>query len=750
MINLNYSSIYQYQMQNSTAKINESELTTIRGVLNRVTFRNSENGYSVLQVSIPDEREPVTLVGNCNDPKVGATLLAKGHFVEHPKFGRQFKAVTVTEVPPTTADGIERYLASGLIKGIGDKTAQRLVETFGDQTLEVIYRDPQQIAKVPGIGRNKAKIIHEAFAAKQEAQETVRFLVEHGMSPLLAQKIFDQYKSKTIEVISKDPYILARQMRGIGFLTADNIAMQLGLKPDSPQRLKAGIYYALEKASDDGHCFLPENELNKRSQILLGLEEAVDLSPHLGSLIEEGFVTRREDAIYLQHLFQSEKFVANFVSGRLNEIVSDLDTTSIDAAIVEASENLGIKFSAEQERAVHEAVKFPLMLITGGPGCGKTTLIKALSHVFRKAGKRLLLAAPTGRAAQRISQVCDYPASTIHRLLKFEPRTGGFLHGINEPLIADIIIVDEASMIDIHLAKDLFSAISPNAKIILVGDKDQLPSVGPGKVFADLISAREVKSINLSQLFRRSEDSNINLVAHMINSGIMPQIPEPDGITKSDSYFIAKREASEASNVIESLMADQITRKFGIPLSEICVLTPSNRGPLGTIELNKKLQARINPVERVGEDNQIEVGETTFRVGDRVCQRVNNYQLDNFGVFNGDLGQVYSIDKSERRMVVELWDGRLIKYEGAELSQLSLAYCVTVHRSQGSEIPCVILALSDSHFTLLERQLIYTAVTRAKKLLIVVGSKRALAMGSKRTSAHKRCTYLRQLIAEKS
>ena len=736
-------------MENSTAKTEEGDQQIVRGILNRVTFRNPTNGYSVLQVSIPDSSELLTVVGTCNDPKVGTNLLVKGVYKEHPKFGKQLSAVSITEIAPTTPEGIEKYLGSGLIKGVGNKTAQRLVEIFGDRTLEVIYQEPERIAQIPGIGRNKAELIHKAFSEKKESQETIRFLVERGISANLSQRIFDLYKSKTIETISRDPYLLARQLRGVGFTTADNIALNLGLRPDSPQRLKAGIYYALEKASEEGHCFLPENELHKKARLLLGLEDAVDLDEHLESLIQENFIVRRDSALYLRNLYQAESFVSQFIISRLDELQNpEIDEKAVRSSLDEAARVLGIKFSFEQENAVFEAVKHPLMLITGGPGCGKTTLIKALSAVFRAAGKKLLMAAPTGRAAQRMAQVSNLTASTIHRLLKYDPRTGKFLHGINDPLIADVVIVDESSMIDVNLAKDLFSAIPRNAILILVGDKDQLPSVGPGKVFADLIASRNVKTVSLSHLFRRSDESHINAIAHMINSGLMPDIPEPDGITKADAYFISKRNPEETATVIESLVAEQITRKFSIPLSDITVLTPSNRGPLGTIELNKRLQSRLNPLKLTGEDHEIEVGDNIFRVGDRVCQRVNNYQIDSFGVYNGDLGQIYSIDKSARRVVVELWDGRLIKYESSELTQLSLAYSVTVHRSQGSEISCVVLALTDSHFTLLERQLIYTAVTRAKKLLIIVGSKRALAIGCKRASTHKRCTYLRELVLE--
>lgn len=724
-----------------------NEESTVTGVISRVTFHNPENGYSVLQVSTPRKLEAVTVVGTFLKPSQGINIHARGRFITHNRFGDQFQASVITEIVPSTLEGIEKYLSSGLIKGIGPKTAQRLMEKFGENTLEVICREPEKIAAVPGIGKAKAKLIHNTCAEQRESQDTMRFLVEHGISPKLGQKIIDKYKNKTIEIISNDPYLLARQLRGVGFQTADRIALQLGVKAESPQRLKAGLYYALERAADDGHCFLPPSELFRRASALLGIGNETDLSEALEELIREDFITRRDETVYLKHLAAAEDFVAKFIAQRsMLETENEIGAEDINSALKAAASELEIEFSQDQKEAVYAAARNSVIVITGGPGCGKTTLIKALSHLFRGANLRLMLAAPTGRAAQRMAQVCEYPASTIHRLLKYDPRSGTFTFGINDPLPADAVIVDEASMIDISLAKDLFSAIPKNAKLILVGDKDQLPSVGPGRVFADLIASQQIKTIQLTKLFRRAEDSNINDIAFMINSGLAPNIPEPDGVTKTDSYFIPKRDPEDAAHTIQRLVSDHIPRKFSIKLADITVLTPSNRGVLGTVELNKGLQAKLNPPTALGIDGELEVGDNIFRIGDRVCQRVNNYQIDPHGVFNGDVGQIYSIERAARRMVVELWDGRLIKYESGDLHQLSLAYAVTVHRSQGSEIPCVVLALTDAHFTLLERQLIYTAVTRAKKLLILVGSKRALEIACRRINTQKRCTALKERI----
>ncbi len=719
----------------------------IRGTVQRVTFRNAENGYSVLQVSLPDQADPLTVVGNCLDLSVGTNIVVRGTYKDHPKFGRQFTARSITETTPETTDGLIKYLGSGVVKGVGEKTAERIVAEFGTNTMEVIYRHPEKLEALEGIGKHKAKLITEAFAGQSEMREIMKFLIEHNISQNLATKIFEKYGSRSVEMLSKDPYLLSRTggLRGVGFMTADSIALNLGLSTDAPQRIKAGIFFALEKSVDEGHCFLNEATLAQRARHLLGVSDHVDLEPYLNELLDEGVIEREDDAFFLKTLFRAEEFVASFIAPRCQPFETPIIEDGIVNECLSAAENeLGITFSREQREAVSYATHYPLLLITGGPGCGKTTIIKGLSLLFKMASKRLVLAAPTGRAAQRMSQVCGMPASTIHRLLRFDPSNGSFIHGIQDPLPIDAIIVDESSMIDLLLAKDLFSAIPKNATLILVGDRDQLPSVGPGRVFADLLSLSEIKTVSLSRLFRRAEESAITSIAHSINSGIVPTIPEPDGITKSDAYFIKKNDPEEAAVTVEKLVFDQIPKKFGIPARDIIVLTPSNRGPLGVLALNKRLQARLNPPQ--DSESELEHGETIFRVGDRVCQRVNNYQIDATGVYNGDAGDVYGVDKKTRTVTVELWDGRLLKYDSGALFQISLAYATTVHRSQGSEIPCVVLVLHESHFTLLERQLIYTGVTRAKKLLVVVGSPRALQIASKKTTTTKRGTRLRDRI----
>ncbi|RMG39346.1 MAG: ATP-dependent RecD-like DNA helicase [Candidatus Dadabacteria bacterium] len=722
----------------------------IRGVVRRVTFRNPENGYAVLKVDLPESNEQITVVGTCLNPNVGQNLLIRGDYTVHPRFGKQFQAESIQEVEPSSAEGISKYLASGLIKGVGEKTADKIVAHFGTDALQILKTQPERISEVPGIGRKKAAKIAASVKDNQDLQEVMRFLLEHNISSGLASRIYERYKNRTVEILSRDPYLLARDMRGVGFATADSIAMNLGLEHDSPERLKAGVYYALEKGADDGHCYLTLDTLLVRARTLLGLGEEYDLSGALEALIKEGSVIKDEERIYLRHLYRAEIFVADFIGQRTAPYETPLVSERlIERALTQAQEELNISFSAEQREAALAASRYPFLVVTGGPGCGKTTVIRALSRIFQYAEKRLALTAPTGRAAQRMSQVTGLPASTIHRLLKYDPIKRGFLHGLNKPLAVDAVIVDEASMIDILLARDLFSAIPREATLILVGDKDQLPSVGPGRVFADLIALKEIKTITLNRLFRRAKESTINTIAHMINSGLTPQIPEPDGVTRSDAYFIAKKDPQKACSLIESLVAEQIPKKFKIPSNEIVVLTPTNRGPLGTQVLNQRLQERLNPEGFMNNTAGVKVGHYTLRPGDRVCQRVNNYNIDSYGVFNGDNGIIYSVDPVGKKVVVELWDGRLITYDESNISQLSLAYAITVHRSQGSEIPCVVLALHDSHYTLLERQLIYTAVTRAKKLLIVVGSKRALMLASKRMGSKKRLTALSELVKKR-
>ncbi|NLF25941.1 MAG: AAA family ATPase, partial [Deltaproteobacteria bacterium] len=485
---------------------------------------------------------------------------------------------------------------------------------------------------------------------------------------------------------------------------------------------------------------------------LLGLAGYYDFGPYLEELLNEGLVAKDGDAFYLKQLLEAENFVAAFVADRCAARPSNLTKELVAACLAKSQHELNIKYTFEQREAVFLATTSPLLIITGGPGCGKTTTIRALAAAFQAMGKVLALAAPTGKAAQRMAQLCSYPASTIHRLLKFDPRSGRFKYGINAPLCVgdaderrvEALIIDETSMVDLALAKDLFAAIPKDAHLVLVGDKDQLPSVGPGRVFAELLSTPQIKKVVLSQIFRRSDESGITTAAHSINSGIVPNIPVPDGITRSDIYLIERSDPEEAARMVENLVADQIPKKFNFSSTDITVLTPSNRGPLGTIQLNRRLQERLNPPKP--NRKELEVRGEKFRLRDRVCQRVNNYQIDQEGVFNGDTGEIYTIDTQKKSMQVELWDGRLINYEGANLSQLSLCYALSVHRSQGSEMPCVVLVLHESHYSLLERQLLYTAVTRAKQLLIVVSTRKALSIATRRATTKRRCTRLQARI----
>lgn len=772
----------------------DSQEEVIKGTVERLAFKNVQNGYVVLSVKVDQHRWPITVVGTAPTVEAGGSISARGVFKEHAKFGRQFVASSISEIRPTGSKEIERYLASGVIKGIGAETAKRIVEVYGDDTLEILYQEPDRIGEIKGVGKSKAKLLSKAFREQKGLHQVLQFLVGHGVSTGLANRIYERYENRALEMLNRDPYILAYELKGVGFIKADNIALKIGIALDAPERIRAGLLYALDDAADDGHCYLPEEELITQAVKLLGLSsrsssanldrsnrrlgtsnfgaasesssgdmqdtsgmngesgisqldtsqlrhEDLDFKAAIAYLASLDKVVVDEFGVHSVALHRAEQIVQGFIDERTQPTDKELiKTATVENALNEAAESLAITFSEEQRQAVFEAARRRFLVITGGPGCGKTTLIKALSVLFERADMRLLLAAPTGRAAQRMAQVCGSDAKTIHRLLGFDPRVGRFRHGLDEPLEADAVIVDEASMLDVRLAASLFQALDKDTILILVGDKDQLPSVGPGRLFADLIECTDTRVIKLSRLYRRDVHSTINDVAHTINAGMVPTIPQPDGNTKADAYFIPKNSPEEAAETIERLIADQLPKKFGFASDEIMLLTPSNRGPLGTVILNSRLQAKLNPRD---ERPIVRFGDNELRCDDRVCQRVNNYQIDEGGVFNGDLGKVYEVLPNDQGVVVDLWDGRLVKYTSGEISQLSLAYAMTVHRSQGSEIPCVVLALHDSHYMLLERQLIYTAVTRAKKLLVIVGSRRALALATRRTTASERYTSIR-------
>ena len=733
---------------NYSSKIEKQK---IRGVVTKVTFNNPETGFSIIEIDAAQSTMPVKLVGEKLPLTTGTELIATGYFREHPKFGHQFKVDYYETVAPSTKEGMKKFLGSGFITGIGEKTAEQIVNHFGISALDVIFKTPEKLKEINGIGSKKTKQIFDSIKEHQSELEVRRYFSEIGISPNLTQKIIAKYKDQALEIVKNNPYQLAYDLKGIGFLKADEIGKNQNIPHNSPDRIKAGLYYTLSQATNDGHSYLTKDDLISRSKVLLNLSSLEDFEQVFTELVNDKMIIDEDSCIYLKYLHSAEKYVANFFKERIQKnIQKKISDEQIRAGIKKSELDFNIQLTEEQKEAVSLSSQSPVSIITGGPGCGKTTVIRSIVNSFLKAKKTIALAAPTGKASQRMSEVSGIPSSTIHRLLRYDPFKGTFYYSFENPLIfesefddpkeIDLLIIDESSMIDLELAKSLFSALSSNTNLVLVGDKDQLPSVGPGRVFADLIASELIPTIILKKLFRRAETSYITTAAHQVNKGQMPNLPVPDGKEKKDAYFIQRKNPEDIASLVESLVADQIPNKFGIPAEHISVLTPINRGIIGTAELNKKLQNKLNPSKT--NEPKILSGQNEFRINDLVCQRVNNYTIDIDGVFNGDIGKIIDIDLPKKEMIVKLWDNRHINYDQSNIGQLSLSYAISIHRSQGSEIPCVVLCLHESQFTLLDRQLLYTAITRAKKLLIIVGSQKALNIACQRAQSFKRTSNL--------
>lgn len=741
----------------------------LKGTVERITYRNEENGFSVLKVSKNGDNvlfdKNYTLVGSIpSTVSEGSSFVARGVWQSHPKFGAQFKAYSFSEAAPTGTDAIKRYLSSGLIKGVGEKIAEKIVAHFGEETMNILEDDPDRLEEVSGLGRTKIQEIKTTWIEKKEEREVLLFFQNYAISTALARRIYNVYRSKSIEVVRANPYVLCQQVWGIGFATADKIAVAIGLDPKSKDRLIAGLSYTLSSAEQDGHTYLPEEVLIEKSKALLAITEGDLLKNALSSAELQGLVIKLEDKYYDPEVFYFERKAAELIANRIKttevkkipdwiieEVINAKTVTSITGKKDIDSDNEStttetkvISLSNEQKEAVRLAASSSLLVITGGPGCGKTTVVSSIGALFKKAGLTIRLAAPTGRAAQRLQELCGIEASTIHRLLKFDPIRKTFIYDEGDQLPFDVLILDESSMLDIPLAASLLKAVGRNTKLIFVGDKDQLPSVGPGLFFSDLLKLDQVPKVFLTKLFRRAEESSINDIAYQINMGVVPNIPEPDGSGIKDAYFMKVDSPEQAANLIERLVAEQVPKKFHVKPSEITVLSPMNQGELGIISLNQKLQNKLVPTKET--TPVVKVGNAEFRVGDRVCQRVNNYNIHEAGVFNGEQGIVFGIDTEEKAVFVRLWDNREIKYSIENIPQLDLAYALTIHRSQGSEVPVVILVLHDSHAIMLERQLVYTAVTRAKKLLIVVGTRSAIARSAKRIKSSKRYTGFKDMV----
>lgn len=723
--------------------------STIQGQIERVTFHNEENGFSTLRLKMSGHREIVTAVGSIMAPMPGQVIRATGDWINHPKYGEQFSILQYTTLVPATITGIEKYLGSGLIKGIGPVMAKRIVKLFGKDTLDIIEQSVERLSEVDGIGEKRIGLIRKAWSDQKRIREVMVFLQGHGVSSTYAAKIFKQYGDDSIQIVKANPYRLAMDIFGIGFITADKIAESLGFEKNSHVRAEAGTIYVLHQTSDDGHVYYPQSQLIGKSVEMLVVDRdivvsAIQTLAATKRVIIEDF--HAEDAtpgveetpgVYLFKFHVSETGIAS----RLKLLMKRPHSRRpIDAqkAVNWIQEKLSLSLAPNQIEAVKSALINKVMVITGGPGTGKTTIIKAILGIFERIGIRVLLAAPTGRAAKRMSEATGREAKTIHRLLEFSPASGGFQKNEENPLNCDLLIVDEASMIDTVLMYRLLKAIPPEATFIMVGDVNQLPSVGPGSVLSDIIESGAVPVVRLNEIFRQAQDSSIVVNAHLINNGSMPKLDRPSS-GRNDFYFIEKNEPEDALKIILDLVCGRIQNAFGFdPVDDIQILTPMNRGIVGTSNLNLELQKALNPRE-----DGVTRGGRVFRVDDKVMQIRNNYDKE---VFNGDIGRIVRIDQEDQEVMIG-FDGRHVSYDYSELDEIVLAYAVSVHKSQGSEYPCVVIPIMTQHYVLLQRNLVYTAITRGKQLVVVVGSKKALSIAVKNNKTLKRYTHLKQRLS---
>ncbi|MBP7275170.1 MAG: ATP-dependent RecD-like DNA helicase [Kiritimatiellae bacterium] len=709
----------------------------LHGYVERVTYRNEENGFCVIRVKARGHRELVALVGTIAEINPGEWLEAEGEWVRDPRHGPQFKATTVRLTQPDTVEGIEKYLGSGMIHGIGPIYAKKLVQKFGRDVFTIIEKFSARLREVPGIGPQRRDAIKNAWAEHKHIREIMAFLFSHGASTARALRIYKTYGDRAMERIRLDPYCLARDVRGIGFKTADAMAEKMGIARDSDLRARAGALFTLQEAADEGHCALPRPLLVERAADQLGLpsdqlERAVEHELAEARMVQR-IPTGGGPHLLLAELDDAEGDLARQIQ-RLNRGAAPLGEVDAARATAWVEDQVRMTLDPIQRDAIGAALKHKMMILTGGPGVGKTTLVQAIVHIFRAKKLRVLLCAPTGRAAKRLSESTRLVAKTIHRLLIYEPETHSFRHNASRPIEGDLFVIDESSMLDVVLASQLLRAIPSRAAVLWVGDVDQLPSVGPGAVLADLLDSGEVPAVRLTKVFRQAAQSHIITNAHRINEGIVPPLDAPEPGAASDFYFVEAEDPARLTDQLVRMVREAIPRKFGFhPVDDIQVLTPMQRGELGARALNTRLQQELNPngraVERLG---------MVFREGDKVMQMENDYDKD---VFNGDIGRIAAVHDSTQEIHVRFED-RIIRYSYHELDELALCYATTIHKSQGSEYPCVIVPIHTQHFVMLQRNLIYTAVTRGRKLVVLVGTKKAVAMAVRRADSARRVTCL--------
>ena len=710
--------------------MNEHPATLLRCVVERITYQNPENGYSVLKVKVKGYNDLVTLVGNLLEVPVGSVLLCRGEWKVDKRYGSQFVAATWEETMPATVYGIEKYLGSGLVKGIGPRFARAIVQRFGTETIDIIETEIERLYEVPNIGRKRVAKIRESWEKQKDIKNVMLFLQGYGVSTAYAAKIYREYGKESIDKVRENPYRLADDIWGIGFKTADGIAAKMGYEKEDPRRCRSGILYTLGQLSDEGHVYAGEEQLVKTAGQLLEAGETAIRDTLAGMLQAEDLILDK-DAIYLPPFYHAECGT----SRRLRDLAESTGRSLFDGLFDPSSltAETGIEYDEVQLAAIRQAVTSKVMVLTGGPGTGKTTTTQGIIAALKKAGLRVLLAAPTGRAAKRMSEATGMEAKTIHRLLEYNPQDG-YKRNDENPLEGDALIVDECSMIDILLMNNLLKAVPVGMRLVFVGDIDQLPSVGAGNVLRDIIDSQRIPVVRLVCIFRQAQKSRIVMNAHTINQG---RFPDTSNGRDTDFFFMREDDPERAAETIVRLVKERLPRAYRESPDRIQVLTPMQRGVVGAANLNLLLQQALNP-----SGPSLNRGGYTYRQGDRVMQQRNNYDKD---VFNGDLGYIREVDTEERTLKVD-FDGKWVEYDVTELDELTLAYATTIHKAQGSEYPIVVMPVLMTHFVMLQRNLIYTGITRAKKICVLLGAAKALAYAVRNVSVLKRNTRLKERL----